>query len=226
MALALCIHITQTSQGTYPHLYRVALDLMPLQVERVSCKRIFSTSEHTKALLDGRISLNQFETLERIKYSSGKACLQDIVWKNLEREDKVKGTLPDAEIFEFLLRTCEEQSEDDEAVDSDWTQVLLFHYRKSDAVTNMIVRWRLHSGETILGSAIPGKKHCINIRNVLPMFIFENIGRNINNVSTQCFTNVIWRKVWWKLPFLVISGGFPRCGQAHTPRKNTMKSFR
>ena len=35
------------------------------------------------------------------------------------------------------------------------------------------------------------KKHCINIWNVLPMFIFENIGRNINNVSIQCFTNVI-----------------------------------
>ena len=84
----------------------------------VSCKRIFSTSEHTKALLDGRISLKQFETLERIKYSSGKACLQDVVWKNLEIEDEVKGTLPDEEMLESLLRPFEEQSED-EAGDSD-----------------------------------------------------------------------------------------------------------
>ena len=118
-ALALYIHITQTSQETYPHLYRVALDLIPYQVAHVSCKQIFSTSEHREALLDGRISLKQFETLERVKYSSGKACLQDAVWFNLEIEDKVKGTLPDEEMLESLLRPFEEQSEDDEAGDSE-----------------------------------------------------------------------------------------------------------
>ena len=119
VALALYIHITQTSQETYPHLYRVALDLIPYQVAHVSCKQIFSTSEHREALLDGRISLKQFETLERVKYSSGKACLQDAVWFNLEIEDKVKGALPDEEMLESLLRPFEEQSEDDEAGDSD-----------------------------------------------------------------------------------------------------------
>ena len=84
----------------------------------VSCKQIFSTSEHREALLDGRISLKQFETLERVKYSSGKACLQDAVWFNSETEDKVKGTLPDEEMLKSLLRPFEEQSEDDEAGDS------------------------------------------------------------------------------------------------------------
>ena len=119
VALALYIHITQTSQETYPHLYRVALDLIPYQVAHVSCKQIFSTSEHREALLDGRISLKQFETLERIKYSSGKACLQDVVWKNLEFEDEVNGTLPDEEMLKSLLRVCEEQSEDDDEDDDD-----------------------------------------------------------------------------------------------------------
>ena len=121
VALALYIHITQTSQETYPHLYRVALDLIPYQVAHVSCKQIFSTSKHREALLDGRISLKQFETLERIKYSSGKACLQDVVWRNLEFEDQVKGILLDKEILESLLRPFEEQSEDDAAGDSEWT---------------------------------------------------------------------------------------------------------
>ena len=107
----LYVHGKQTSQETYPHLYLVALD--------VSCKRIFSTSPHTKALLDGRISLQQFETLERINYSNGKVCLQDVVWKNLEREDEVKGNLPAKEILESLLCPFEEQSEDDEAGNSD-----------------------------------------------------------------------------------------------------------
>ena len=119
MDVALYIQITQASQETYPHLYRIALDLIPSQIERVSCQRIFSTGEHTKALLYGRITLKQFETLERIKYSSGKACLQDVVWYNLEFEDEVKGTLPGREMFKSLLRTCEQQSEDEEAGDSD-----------------------------------------------------------------------------------------------------------
>ena len=78
-----------------------------------------------------------------------------------------------------------------------------------------------HSGETILGSAIPGKKHCINIRNVLPMFIFENIGRNINNVSIQCFTNVIWRRddgnsLSWSLV------ARSRVADRYTPREKTL----
>ena len=115
----LYVHGKQTSQETYPHLYLVALDVLPYQIGRVSCKRIFSTSPHTKALLDGRISLQQFETLERINYSNGKVCLQDVVWKNLEREDEVKGNLPAKEILESLLCPFEEQSEDDEAGDSD-----------------------------------------------------------------------------------------------------------
>ena len=63
----------------------------------------------------------QFETLERIRYSSGKACLQDVVWFNLEMEEEVKGTLPGREMLESLVRPFEEQSEDDEAGDSDLT---------------------------------------------------------------------------------------------------------
>ena len=119
MGLALYIHITQTSQETYPHLYRVALDLIPFQVEYVSCKRIFSTSEHTKALLDGRISLKQFETLERIKYSSGKACLQDVVRSNLEFEDRVKGTLPDKAMLKSILDSVSKEYEEDEEDETD-----------------------------------------------------------------------------------------------------------
>ena len=79
----------------------------------------YSRPANTRRLLDGRISLKQFETLERIKYSSGKACLQDVVWKNLEFEDRVKGTLPDEKMLESLLRLFEEQSEDDDEDDED-----------------------------------------------------------------------------------------------------------
>ena len=64
---------------------------------------MFSTSEHTKALLDGNISLKQFEMLERHKYASGKAHLQDVVWRNLEHEDKVKGCLPDNSMLKSLI---------------------------------------------------------------------------------------------------------------------------
>ena len=45
--------------------------------------------------------------------------MQDVVWKNLEYEDRVNGTLPDEEMLQSLLRAFEEQSEDDEARHSD-----------------------------------------------------------------------------------------------------------
>ena len=53
------------------------------------------------------------------------------------------------------------------------------------------------------------------------MFIFENIGRNINNVSIQCFTNVIWRRddgnsLSWSLV------ARSRVADRHTPREKTL----
>ena len=64
---------------------------------------MFSTSDHTKALLDGTITLKQFEMLEQDKYASGKAHLQDVVWRNFEDEDKVKGCLPDNSMLKSLI---------------------------------------------------------------------------------------------------------------------------
>ena len=39
------------------------------------------------------------------------------------------------------------------------------------------------------------------------------------------FHHPTWRKIWRKLPFLVVSGAFPRCGQAHTLRKKLLNHF-
>ena len=41
--------------------------------------------------------------LERHKYASGKAHLQDVVWRNFEDEDKVKGCLPDDSMLKSLI---------------------------------------------------------------------------------------------------------------------------
>ncbi|KAK7685868.1 hypothetical protein QCA50_011215 [Cerrena zonata] len=77
----------KASRETYPNIYAIALDCLPMQPVAVSCERIFSRSEHTDALRDGRMSFRTFETLQRLKFSGGKVRLHDTVWSNLDIEE-------------------------------------------------------------------------------------------------------------------------------------------
>ncbi|KAL1691529.1 hypothetical protein GGG16DRAFT_53319, partial [Schizophyllum commune] len=52
----------------FPHLYRVALDVMPAQASAVPCERVFSSSKETDALRRANLSPKLMEHLQILKY--------------------------------------------------------------------------------------------------------------------------------------------------------------
>ncbi|KAK7693000.1 hypothetical protein QCA50_002565 [Cerrena zonata] len=84
----------KASKETYPNIYAIVLDCLPMQVNSISIARILWTSEHTYALRGGQISFQTFERLQRLKFSGGNVRLHDTVWGHLETEDAFKSELP------------------------------------------------------------------------------------------------------------------------------------
>ena|SRR5882762_7615647 len=58
----------QSKQGTYPLLWRIALDVLPAQASAVPCDRVFSSSKETDALRRSSLSLVVMEILQVLKY--------------------------------------------------------------------------------------------------------------------------------------------------------------
>ena len=68
------IHITdllalgQISKKIYPHIYLVALDILPVQASSVPCERVFSSSKETCTARRSRLSPGLLEVLQILKY--------------------------------------------------------------------------------------------------------------------------------------------------------------
>ncbi|KZT22549.1 hypothetical protein NEOLEDRAFT_1020711, partial [Neolentinus lepideus HHB14362 ss-1] len=52
----------------FPLLYRVALDILPVQASAVPCERVFSSSGETDTSRRSRLSEFMFEVLQILKY--------------------------------------------------------------------------------------------------------------------------------------------------------------
>ncbi|EPQ58171.1 hypothetical protein GLOTRDRAFT_37434, partial [Gloeophyllum trabeum ATCC 11539] len=52
----------------YPLLYRVALDILPVQASAVPCERVFSSSGETDDSRRSKLSAFMFEVLQILKY--------------------------------------------------------------------------------------------------------------------------------------------------------------
>jgi sialic acid synthase SpsE len=57
------------SQQRYPRLFRVAMDILPIQSSSVPCERAFSSSKETITPRRNRISAELMESLQILKYS-------------------------------------------------------------------------------------------------------------------------------------------------------------
>lgn len=58
----------QGNQHQYPLLYRIALDILPVQASAVPCERVFSSSGETHNPRRSRLSSCMFEILQILKY--------------------------------------------------------------------------------------------------------------------------------------------------------------
>ncbi|KDQ06612.1 hypothetical protein BOTBODRAFT_121261, partial [Botryobasidium botryosum FD-172 SS1] len=53
----------------YPILYKIALDVLPIQASAVSCERIFSSSKETCTTRRNRLSPLMIEALQMLKFA-------------------------------------------------------------------------------------------------------------------------------------------------------------
>jgi hypothetical protein len=67
--------ICKTNRDTFPTLYKIALDYLPIQASSVPCERAFSSSGETDTTKRNRIDYDLFELLQILKYGFKKERL-------------------------------------------------------------------------------------------------------------------------------------------------------
>ena len=63
------------NKHTYPHLYRIAVDVLPVQASAVIIERMFSSSKETDTLRRNRLNPTLMEALQVLKYRYKQARL-------------------------------------------------------------------------------------------------------------------------------------------------------
>lgn len=80
----------QGDKEHFPHMYSIALDVMPVQASAVACERVFSSSKETDALRRRCTAPSFFEILQRFKFSIKKARLYELTWAHFDGEEDLK----------------------------------------------------------------------------------------------------------------------------------------
>lgn len=62
------LFVIQVHQTQYPLLYRIALDVLPVQASAVPCERVFSSSKETFTVRRTCLSDEHMEQLQILKY--------------------------------------------------------------------------------------------------------------------------------------------------------------
>ena len=106
----------QTNKNIYPNIYAVFLDCLPVQSVSISCKRMFSTTEDTAALIAGKMSWRVFKARQRLRFAEGKEILQDTVWEHL---NYLRPTFTDRYSLEHILKAIENSESPTSGSDSD-----------------------------------------------------------------------------------------------------------
>lgn len=89
----------QENQSRYPTIFKMAMDIIPIQGSSVPCERVFSSSKETTTARRNRLAPETMEALQMLKFSlkKGRALL-----------NFTKGTARESELIE-LERLGEEQ---------------------------------------------------------------------------------------------------------------------
>jgi hypothetical protein len=69
------INCWQTHEHTFPTIFRIAMDYLPIQASAVPCERVFSSSAETDTKKRNRIKPELMEALQVLKFSLKKSRL-------------------------------------------------------------------------------------------------------------------------------------------------------
>jgi hypothetical protein len=67
--------LVQGAEKSLPYLFRVAMDILPVQASSVPCERLFSSSKETSTPRRNRINPQLMEALQVLKFSFHSAAL-------------------------------------------------------------------------------------------------------------------------------------------------------
>lgn len=86
-------------------MYRVALDILPIQASAVPCERVFSSSKETDTLRRANLSPKMMEVLQMLKYFLRRDL--DFTDGLVAREQETTVTVPDIskDLFTELLES-------------------------------------------------------------------------------------------------------------------------
>ena len=98
----------QEHQNQYPRIFRLAMDIIPIQASSVACERVFSSGKQTMTPRRSRISAKLMEALQILKFSIRKGTkdetlkFTDMTWKEeLKEFERLARSAPpgDAEAY-------------------------------------------------------------------------------------------------------------------------------
>jgi hypothetical protein len=95
-------NVLQINRTTYPTIFAIAMDYLPIQASSVPCERVFSSSAETDTKRRNRISPLVMEALQMLKFQLRKERLDFMTgWKTL-REEMIDDD-PEEDILQKVL---------------------------------------------------------------------------------------------------------------------------
>ena len=95
--------VPQTNCSTYPTIFAIAMDYLPIQASAVPCERVFSSSAETDTKRRNRISPLMMEALQMLKFQLRKERLNFTAgWTTSEKQ--MAEDDPDEDLLQNLLR--------------------------------------------------------------------------------------------------------------------------
>ena len=67
-----CLLCLQENQDTFPTLFKLAMDILPIQASSVPCERVFSSSKETITARRNSLGPSLVEALQLLKYAAKK----------------------------------------------------------------------------------------------------------------------------------------------------------
>lgn len=112
----------KTNRETFPTIFKIALDYLPIQASSVPCERVFSSSAETDTNKRNRIKADLMEALQLLKYAYKKERL-NFTADLLTAEEDLMGSLESAqedELSEQLLKSRASSSVNESLFTGDW----------------------------------------------------------------------------------------------------------
>jgi hypothetical protein len=96
--------ISQLNKSTFPTLFAMAMDYIPIQASSVPCERVFSSSAETDTKHCNHISPTLMEVLQMLKFALKKGCLDFMsAWMTEQKDLAIDN--PDSDLLSQLMKS-------------------------------------------------------------------------------------------------------------------------